>query len=455
MRKSRVLVVDDEAFTRDFFASLLDSSEYDVAEASGGEEAINACRSSRFDLVLLDLKMPGLSGLEVLRRLRGIDEEVAVLIMTGHGTIDTAVEAMKLGAEDYLTKPFDNLEELKLIIRRAIRYKRLREENKLLKSRLSPAEIIGKSPAMQDVYRVIDKVAPLNSTILITGESGTGKELVARVIHKSSPRGDMNFVAVNCGGLVETLLESTLFGHERGAFTGAVKMSRGYFEEADGGTLFLDEIGEMSQSLQIRLLRVLQERSFERVGGTRPIKADIRLITATNTDLSRLVHEKKFREDLYYRINVINIALPPLRERRDDISMLAYHFLRKYNMEFGKKIGHFSRGAIEMMVSYAWPGNVRELENAVERAVALEEGDEIQVSSLPPQLRAGGGPPRHHSIDYREAKCDFERQFVIDALRRAGGNISMAAKQSGLARQNIHKKIVKYGLDVDEILKQR
>jgi DNA-binding NtrC family response regulator len=449
----RVLVVDDEAYTRELFSSLLEGDEYEVVPASGGAEALEMFRSSRFDIVLLDLKMPGMNGMEVLERMRKIDADVSVLMMTGHGTIDSAVEAMKLGAEDYFTKPFENIEELKLTIGKVIRYRRLREENRFLKSQLRPGSIIGSSRKMMDVFRLIEKVAPLGSTILITGESGTGKELVARTIHSMSPRRSRRFVAVNCGGLPETLLESTLFGHEKGAFTGAVRTTRGYFEEASGGTLFLDEIGETSPSLQVRLLRVLQERSFERVGGTTPVKTDIRIIAATNMDLSRRVEERTFREDLFYRINVIQIVLPPLRERPEDIPLLANHFLKKYAGEFGKEIGSFSRDALEAMIAYRWPGNVRELENVVERAVALEEDRAIRRISLPAQVaeRGGAAPVSPNGLSYREAKERFERDYIVEALRRAGGNISKAARESGLARQNFHKKIVRYGVDIREL----
>jgi DNA-binding NtrC family response regulator len=454
MTPIRVLVVDDEAFTRDFFINLLEGEEYVVVSATGGEDALEKFQAGRFDIVLLDLKMPGMNGLEVLGRLRKIDADISVLIMTGHGTIDSAVEAMKLGAEDYLIKPFDNIDELKLIVDKVIRYKRLREENRFLKSQLRPDNIIGNSRRMQVVYRMIDKVAPLSSSILITGESGTGKELVARTIHTLSPRRDNRFVAVNCGGLPETLLESALFGHEKGAFTGAIRTSRGYFEEASGGTLFLDEIGETSPSLQVRLLRVLQERSFERVGGTSPVKTDIRIITATNTDLSRLVAERSFRKDLFYRINVIHIELPPLRERKEDIPPLANHFLKRYNVEFGKQLTHFSREAVEAMIEYDWPGNVRELENVVERAVALEEQDVVTRVNLPGKaVTEGYGPIPTGDLTFREAKSSFERRYIIEALKRAGGNISRAAKTSGLARQNFHKKILKYGVDIRELRK--
>jgi DNA-binding NtrC family response regulator len=454
MNRYRVLVVDDEIFTRDFFVNLLENDEYEVIQATGGPEAIEKCQVSRFDLVLLDLQMPGMGGLEVLRELKAMDDNLSILIMTGHGTIDSAIEAMKLGAEDYLTKPFENLEELKLVVQKVIGYKRLREENRFLKTQLKPGHIIGNSRKMEDVYRMIHKVAPLNSTILITGESGTGKELVARTIHDLSPRSGKRFVAVNCGGLPENLLESSLFGHEKGAFTGAIRTSRGYFEEASGGTLFLDEIGETSPMLQVRLLRALQEKTFERVGGTRPIRTDIRIITATNTDLTRLVESKSFREDLYYRINVIRISLPPLREREDDIPLLSVHFLKKYNKEFGKTIVQFSREVMEAMQEYPWPGNVRELENVVERAVALEEKEEITLSSLPPQVVGKGDVQGTFAgtSNFREAKDQFEKAFIIEALKRTNGNVTKAARECGLARQNFHKKIIKYNVNIKDIV---
>jgi DNA-binding NtrC family response regulator len=453
MSRNRVLVVDDEAFTRDFFVNLLEGDEYEVLQVTGGHDAIQKCSATKFDLVLLDLKMPGMSGIDVLRELKKLDEDMSVLIMTGHGTIDSAVEAMRLGAEDYLTKPFDNLEELKLVIEKVIRYKRLREENRFLKTQLKPGNIIGNSSKMQEVYKMINKIAPLSSTILISGESGTGKELVARTIHNLSQRSRKRFVAVNCGGLPESLLESTLFGHEKGAFTGAIRTSRGYFEEASGGTLFLDEIGETSPSLQVRLLRVLQERAFERVGGGTQIQTDIRIITATNTDLARLVEEKAFREDLYYRINVINLVLPPLRDRKDDIPLLVSHFLRKYNTEFEKEITTFSAEAMEAILAYSWPGNVRELENVVERSVALEEKSEVKISSLPPQVTGKGeGETDLRGVrSFREAKNRFEREYIIEILKRTNGNISKAARESGLARQNFHKKILKYGVDTKDL----
>ncbi len=454
MDKLHVLVVDDEAFTRDFFVNLLDPVEYKVFQATSGEDGLEMCGTTTFDLVLLDLKMPGMSGLDVLKEIKKINADTSVLIMTGHGTIDSAVEAMKLGAEDYLAKPFDNLEELKLVIERVIDYKRLRDENRFLRSQLKPEGIIGDSGKMRKVYQMVSKVAPLSSTILITGESGTGKELVARSIHNLSRRSGSRFVAINCGGLPDNLLESTLFGHEKGAFTGAVRSARGYFEEASGGTLFLDEIGETSPSLQIRLLRVLQEKEFERVGGTTPIETDVRIIAATNRELSRLVAAKKFREDLYYRINVINILLPPLRERTDDIPLLANHFLKRYNAQFERNISCFSRKAMETMLAYSWPGNVRELENVVERTVALEEEGEITLDDLPPRLFDGNGmyEPLARTVSFREARGQFERNFLIETLKRTGGNISRAARECGLARQNFHKKLAKYNVDVKRLI---
>src|SRR5687767_7915216 len=391
-RRPRILVADDERSMRELLAIVLKREGYEVILADSGRAAVDVLERETVDLLISDIKMPDLSGVEVLRAAKQIDKDILGIMITAFASTDTAVEAMRLGACDYLSKPFD-VDLLKMKVREKVENRLLREENVLLKRTLGLshqfANIIGRSEAMLDVFKMIETVARTNSTILLTGESGTGKGLVAQAIHFHSLRREKPMVSLNCGAMPENLLESELFGHMRGAFTGADANKKGLLEVAEKGTIFLDEIGEMSAVMQVKLLRVLQERRFRRVGGLEELTADIRVIAATNQDLSKAVAEGRFREDLFYRINVIPIALPPLRERREDIPLLAEHFLAKYGEQMEKEITGVSREAMDLLLAHDWPGNIRELENAIERAVALERTPAILPDSLPRAIRSG------------------------------------------------------------------
>src|SRR5215203_410397 len=391
----RVLVVDDERSMRELLSIVLRRDGYEVRIAADGRAAIDLLKRERVDVLITDIRMPEMTGVDVLREAKTIDPGIISIVMTAFASTDTAVEALRLGAADYVHKSPNAVNDLRLRVRKELERRQLQQENVLLKRQLgSPnrfSNIVGSSSAMTAVFELIETIAPTGSTVLITGESGTGKELVARAIHARSSRSDRPFVAVNCGALPDTLLESELFGHMRGAFTGADTNKKGLLEVAEKGTIFLDEIGEMSPMTQVKLLRVLQERKFRRVGGLEELQADIRIITATNRDLSKMVAEGRFREDLFYRINVIPIVLPPLRERREDIPLLAEHFLAKYAGQMGKPVNAISRPALELLGKHDWPGNIRELENVIERAVALEGTPTILAESLPPSVR-GAGP---------------------------------------------------------------
>jgi two-component system NtrC family response regulator len=384
-----ILIVDDEKNYLLVLEALLADAGYEVITCDNASEALEVSTSHDLDLVITDMRMPGVDGMEFLVQLRGLQPEIPVIMMTAYATVEKAVEAMKRGAFDYVTKPFKN-EELILTIRKALEMHRLRQENRLLSQELQErfkfANIVGKSKVMRQVYEVIEKVAQTRASVLITGESGTGKELIARAIHFNSPRSDKPFVSVNCSALPETLLESELFGHERGAFTGAITRRKGRFELAHNGTLFLDEVGDMSSALQVKLLRVLQEMRFERVGGTTTLQVDARLVAASNRDLKREVEFGRFREDLYYRLKVVHINVPPLRERRDDIPLLVHHFLRKVAKYNGLPVKNISHEALKYLYQYDWLGNVRELENVIERAVILCDGEEIRPQDLAEEL---------------------------------------------------------------------
>jgi two-component system NtrC family response regulator len=384
-----ILIVDDEKNYLLVLEALLVDAGYEVITCDNAREALEVTTSHDLDLVITDMRMPGVDGMEFLVQLRGLQPEIPVIMMTAYATVEKAVEAMKRGAFDYVTKPFKN-EELILTIRKALEMHRLKQENRLLSQELQErfkfGNIVGKSKLMFQVYEIIEKVAQTRASVLITGESGTGKELIARAIHFNSPRSDKPFVSVNCSALPETLLESELFGHERGAFTGAVTRRKGRFELAHNGTLFLDEVGDMSPALQVKLLRVLQEMRFERVGGTATLQVDARLVTASNRDLKREVELGRFREDLYYRLKVVHINVPPLRERRDDIPLLVHHFLRKVAKANGLPVKKVSHEALKYLYQYDWLGNVRELENVIERAVILCDGDDIRLQDLPEEL---------------------------------------------------------------------
>ncbi|MCF8042290.1 MAG: sigma-54 dependent transcriptional regulator, partial [Desulfarculaceae bacterium] len=418
----RILIVDDEKNYLVVLQALLADNGYEMLTAQNGSQALALAAEEEPDLVITDMRMPQMSGLDLIQRLKARFNEMPIIVMTAYGTVENAVEAMKSGATDYISKPFENT-ELLLTVQKALKMRRLLFQNRLLKEELQGyGEIIGDSKAMRQVYGLIDKVAATKATVLLTGESGTGKELIARAIHARSPRAEEPFVAVNCMALTETLLESELFGHEKGAFTGATSRRKGRFEMAHGGTLFLDEVGEMSLSLQVKLLRVLQERTFERVGGNLQLSVDVRIVAATNRDLTQAVESGDFREDLFYRLNVVRIDVPPLSQRREDLPVLVAHFVKKYAAEVGRPAPQVDKQAMELIYSHSWPGNVRELENAIERAVILA-GDSITPGDLPLEIRPGQEAasatelPRDMSLN--NALEDLERRMIVRALSEA------------------------------------
>ncbi|MEW6729907.1 MAG: sigma-54 dependent transcriptional regulator [Acidobacteriota bacterium] len=433
----KILVVDDERSMRELLERVFQREGYTVHVADDGARALETIRTSVYDLVISDVKMPGLTGLELLTQCREVSPDTMIIIMTAFATIENAREAFKYGAEDFIQKPFD-IDELKLVVQKALEKSKLRQENALLKRELKERgrleNIIGQSRCMQEVYKMILNVASTSSTVLIQGESGTGKELVARAIHSCSLRANAPFVSINCGAFAETLLESELFGYMKGAFTGAQTNKKGLFEAAHGGTIFLDEISEMSPTMQVKLLRVLQERMVRRVGSTEEIPIDTRVIAATNRDLARMVEEKFFRQDLYYRVNIIMIKLPPLRDRKEDIRALAEHFLLRYARSASRHIYGISEEALRYLENYDWPGNVRELENAIERAVALEPTNEVQPERLPEsilkysptQLQSFLSLPEE-GIDLETYIAELEKLFILEALRRTTGNQTRAA----------------------------
>jgi two-component system, NtrC family, response regulator PilR len=457
-RPARILVVDDERSMRELLAIVLRREGYEVLLAENGRAAIETLEREPVDILISDIKMPDLSGVEVLRAAKQIDKNILGIMITAFASTETAVEAMRLGACDYLSKPFD-VDLLRMKVREKIENRHLRQENVLLKRTLGLthqfSNIIGRSENMLDVFKMIETVARTNSTILLTGESGTGKGLVAQAIHFHSLRRDRPLVAVNCGAMPEALLESELFGHMRGSFTGADANKKGLIEVAERGTVFLDEIGEMSAVMQVKLLRVLQERKFRRVGGLDEMQADIRVVAATNQDLAKLVADGRFREDLFYRINVIPIALPPLRERREDIPLLADHFLAKYSEQMGKHVTGISHDALQFMLRYDWPGNIRELENTIERAVALEATPAVLSESLPPAIRgdsprSGPGQPADglpdSGFDLEAHVKEIERGYIAEALKRAGGVQVRAAELLGMSFRSFRYYVKKYNL---------
>ncbi len=446
-----VLVVDDDPGVRASFQLVLDQ-DYEVVEAADGRQALELLARRQVDLVLLDIRLPEMDGIEVLERIKALDEGIEVILVTAVRTVRTAVAAMKLGAFDYLTKPFED-DELLTLVRRALDKRSLEREVTFLRSELERRQgfddLVGQHPEMQKLYRLIAQVAGSSTTVLIRGESGTGKELIARAIHRQGPRRDRPFVPVNPAALSDTLIESELFGHEKGAFTGAHQRKLGRFELAESGTLFLDEIGSLKPDLQVKLLRVLQEREFERVGGTRPIRLDARIIVATNIDLRHAVATGAFREDLYYRLDVMPIAVPPLRERREDIPLLAEHFMHRYSRQLNRRVESLTPAAHAALQAYAWPGNVRELQNVMERVVGLVEAPVIDVDDLPFDLLLPG--PRRPAADaadvsLNQATEDFERQTALRALERAGWNISQAARLLGIHRNSLKGKIARWGV---------
>jgi two-component system response regulator PilR (NtrC family) len=442
---------------RELLAIVLRREGYDVLLAENGRTAIAMLERDAIDVLISDIKMPDMSGVEVLRAAKKVDPDILGIMITAFASTETAVEAMRLGACDYLSKPFD-IDLLKMKVREKIENRQIKQENVLLKRTLGLSHqfsnIIGRSAAMLDVFKMIETVARTNSTILLTGESGTGKGLVAQAIHFHSLRRDKPMVSLNCGAMPEMLLESELFGHMRGSFTGADANKKGLLEVAEKGTIFLDEIGEMSPVMQVKLLRVLQERRFRRVGGLEELQADIRVIAATNQDLIKAVSEGRFREDLFYRINVIPIVLPALRERREDVPLLAEHFLAKYSAEMEKPVGGISHQAMELLMRHDWPGNIRELENVLERAVALEATPTVLAESLPPSLRAGSAktaPPTGATFpaggfDLEAHVKEIERGYIAEALQRAGGVQVRAAELLGMSFRSFRYYVKKYNL---------
>ena len=441
--KHAILVVDDESAQRQLLSGSL-SRDYNVVTAASALEATQLLSHRSFDLIITDERMPGMTGIELIRWVREHAPEIPVVVMTAYGSVETAVEAMKLGAEDYLTKPLKSLDELRLVVARVLRQRMLQDKHVLHQAEAEaqfPSDIVAESEAMKRVLWLASQVASQPTTVLLTGESGTGKEVVARLIHRRSPRAEEPFVAVNCAALTESLLESELFGHEKGAFTGAVQNRRGRFELANGGTLFLDEIGEMSVNLQAKLLRVLQEQQFERVGGTRAIVVDVRVIAATNKDIAKAMSENAFREDLYYRLSVFPIHIPPLRERRDDIFPLAEYFAGKITARMGRHFRGFAPEAQNILQRYDWPGNVRELINAIERSLIIARGDTITPADLPFQSR-----PDQVAATPPVSLAEIEKAAILAALERNSGDRRETADQLGISLRTLQYRLKEYGL---------
>ncbi|HET6439621.1 MAG TPA: sigma-54 dependent transcriptional regulator [Anaeromyxobacter sp.] len=461
---AHVLIVDDEMNIRRVLAAMLKREGYEATTSADGEQALAVLNKTPVDVVVTDLVMPRLGGMELLKRVSADFPDVPVIVITAHGSVDSAVAALKAGAFDYITKPFEQ-EELKKVIAKAARAHDLEREN----VHVAPGEgdrqpLVGESPAMRAVHEMVARVADSPSTVLITGESGTGKELIAKALHRGSSRRDKPLIKVNCAAIPKDLVESELFGYERGAFTGAVSSKPGRFELADGGTLFLDEIGEVPVEMQVKLLRALQESEFERVGGIKTLHVDVRLVAATNRDLKQLIAEGRFREDLYYRLAVVPIALPPLRERRQDIPLLVSHFIEKYNARLGKKVEGLEPEALELLTAYSWPGNIRELENLMERSVLFADGPTILAAALPDTLRDRGThaptpaagvphlgaipPPGGASMKeiVRLAQAELEKELIARALEETGGNVTRAAKRLQISRKSLQVKMKELGL---------
>ncbi len=469
---AHVLIVDDEVNIRRVLAAMLKRDGYEVTTAADGEQALAVLHKTPVHVVVTDLVMPRIGGMELLRRVGADFPDVPVILITAHGTVDSAVDALKAGAFDYITKPFEQ-EELQKVIAKAARAHDLERQN--VHASFGDGDrppLVGESPSMRAIYDMVARVADSPSTVLITGESGTGKELVAQALHRGSSRRDKPLIKVNCAAIPKDLVESELFGYERGAFTGAVGSKPGRFELADGGTLFLDEIGEIPVEMQVKLLRALQEQEFERVGGIKTIRVDVRLIAATNRDLKQMIADGRFREDLFYRLNVVPIALPPLRERKQDIPLLVRHFIEKYDLRLGKKVEGIEDDALQLLLGYAWPGNIRELENVMERSVLFADGPLIQASALPDSLRERGahppvpiaamGPlgsiaaPSGASMKeiVRHAQAELERELITRALEETCGNVTRAAKRLQISRKSLQVKMKELGLrepsDADE-----
>ncbi|OGV33195.1 MAG: transcriptional regulator [Lentisphaerae bacterium GWF2_45_14] len=448
-RKASILIAEDERNTRDILQRFL-RTDYDVTLAEDGERALNILKKNNFDLLLTDLRMPGADGIDILRAALKKNPPPACIVVTAYGSIENAVEAMKEGAFDFITKPL-NFDRLEILLNRAVESKQLKEENRELRKRLDKnfgvENIIGKSSAMNDLLETVKQVAPSRSTVLITGESGTGKEVIAQSIHQLSARPG-KFIPVHCAALPANLLESELFGHEKGAFTGASEQRKGRFELADGGTLFLDEIGEIDPSVQVKLLRALEARAFERVGGIETITTDTRLIAATNRNLRKMVAEGEFREDLYYRLDVVSIHLPPLRERQEDIPLFIKHFIVQFSQENSKEIHTISEAAIAALCAYDWPGNIRELRNCIERMVVLSRENTLEIENVPLNIREKSNPgirEKMFSSDTLEIDKN-EKILIIKALEECGGNRTKAADKLGISRRTLHRKLKTFNI---------
>jgi len=442
----RILIIDDDQSLLESYTVLLED-EFQVSTAESGERGLELLRHEDVHLILLDVRLPDISGIEVLRRIKALDENVDVIMITAVKDVRVAVEAIKLGAYDYLEKPFE-IDEILALLRRTLEHQNLLREVLYLRDLRAEVDrcfVVGRSPKMRQIYDLIVRVADTNATVLITGESGVGKELIARAIHQQSQRRLNPFVAVNCAAISEHLVESELFGHERGAFTGAIEMHRGKFELAHTGTLFLDEVGSLRLDLQAKLLRVLQEREFERVGGGKTIRTDVRIVAASNQDLKQMAADRMFRDDLFYRLNVIPVHVPPLRDRREDIPLLINHFLVKYNKDFGRQVQGVTAEALALLTHYHWPGNVRELENMIERLVVLSRHRILDLEDMPLDLQSVQGQLAHDlfatGADLRQAKAEFERHYIVQTLERHGWNQTEAAKRLGIHRNTLLTKM--------------
>jgi len=446
--KARLLIVDDEKHIREGLEKALRPEGFDVVLAYDGQEALEKLEGNDIDLIISDLKMPRVSGEELIKEIQGLYPNVPIIILTGHGTIENAVEAMRTGAYDFLTKPL-NIDKLSLIVKRALENSSLKRQNvellKQLEKKYSYENIIGKSAPMKKVFETIELVAPSRANVLIYGESGTGKEMIADAIHHNSPRRDKSYIKVHCAALPETLLESELFGHEKGAFTGAVSRKRGRFELANLGSIFLDEIGEISLQMQVKLLRVIQQREFERVGGEEPIKVDVRIISATNKSLKEEITKGNFREDLYYRLDVVSILVPPLREHRDDIPLMVHKFMEEFEKENNKEIEGITNGALQALMGYRWPGNVRELRNVIESIVVLTKRKTITEEDLPPYI-LDKDEQSALKVPAGMSLAETEKRYILFTLQNAGGNKTKASEILKIGRKTLHRKLAEYGI---------
>jgi two-component system, NtrC family, response regulator HydG len=452
-KRNSILVVDDDRAHRTMLKTLVGGWGYEVSEASDGLEAVQMVRDRAFDLVLMDIRMVKVSGIEALSEIKSYNPAIPIIMMTAYASVDTAVETLKKGAYDYLTKPLD-FDELRFAMERAMDHSQLKQENRILREslggRFDRRNIIGRSGPMERLLETVAQVAPSEATVLVVGESGTGKELIAGAIHHNSQRKEGPLVKMNCAAVTETLLESELFGHEKGSFTGAYKRKEGRFVQAEGGTLFLDEVSEMSLAMQAKILRVLQEMEITRVGGEGPLKVDVRLVAATNKDLMQEIEAGRFREDLFYRLNVVTLKIPPLRERPEDIPLLAQHFVKEFARKNQKPVKGFTPQAMDRLLKYGWPGNVRELMNAVERAVVLSRSDYLGDEAFAPALPAGPDEEKPEQIEGKGPANlpleEVEKTTILNTLEAAGGNKSETARRLGITRRTLHKKLKKYGL---------